>query len=126
MTIALWCVLVAGILPVLSAGIAKWGSDLDNHQPRDWAASLEGYRRRAYAAHYNSYEAFPFFAAAVFAARLGEAPQPTVDLLALAFITARIIYTGAYVADAATLRSVVWIIGWACSIAIFTAPAWAR
>jgi uncharacterized MAPEG superfamily protein len=125
MTIALWCVLLAGVLPVLTVALAKWGAKLDNNHPRDWAQSLEGYRRRAYAAHQNGYEAFPFFAAAVLAAQWAESPQSTVDMLALIVIAARLAYVGAYAADMATPRSIVWSIGWFGTIAIFTAPAWA-
>ena len=124
MTIALWCVLIAGILPVLTTGIAKWGTALDNNHPRDWANGLTGYRRRAYAAHQNAYEAFPFFAAAVLVATWTEAPQGIVNMLSLLFILARIGYTGTYMADLATPRSIFWIVGWATTIAIFTSPAW--
>jgi uncharacterized MAPEG superfamily protein len=125
MTTALWCVLLAGVMPVFAAGIAKWGAALDNNHPRDWAQSLEGYRRRAYAAHQNGFEAFPLFAAAVLAAKWAGAPQAPVDALAITFVAARIVYVGAYIADAATLRSIVWIVAWAATIAIFTTPAWA-
>jgi uncharacterized MAPEG superfamily protein len=41
------------------------------------------------------------------------------------FVAARIGYAAAYVADTATLRSVLWIIGWLTQIAILTSPAWA-
>ena len=125
MSIALWCVLLAGIMPVVTTGIAKWGApDLDNNHPRDWAGALTGYRRRAYAAHLNAYEAFPFFAAAVIAATMLDASPPAVDLLALVFVAARLGYTGAYMADFSTPRSLLWAAGWFSTIAIFTAPAW--
>ncbi len=124
MTIALWCVLLAGIMPVITTGIAKWGAPLDNNHPRDWANKLEGYRRRAYAAHQNAYEAFPFFAAAVLAASATGASQGLTNLLAMIFIMARLGYTAAYMANLATLRSIMWAIGWFTTIAIFTAAAW--
>ena len=41
------------------------------------------------------------------------------------FVAARVGYAAAYVADTATLRSVLWIIGWLTQIAILTSPAWA-
>jgi uncharacterized MAPEG superfamily protein len=126
MTIALWSLLAAGLLPVMTVAVAKWGPNLDNNHPRDWANTLQGYRRRAYAAHLNGYEAFPLFAAAVLAAKWGEAVQGPVDALAVTFLAARVVYSAAYIADQPTVRSVVWIIGWAATIAIFTAPAWAR
>ena len=125
MPIALWCVLLAGIMPVVRAGVAKWGPGLDNHNPRDWANTLTGHRRRAYAAHQNSYEAFPFFAAAVLAAMLMKGPQGTIDAIAVLFIAARVGYAVAYVVDAATIRSVLWIIAWLAQIALITSPAWA-
>jgi uncharacterized MAPEG superfamily protein len=125
MTVALWCVLIAAVLPVISAGIAKWGTALDNNHPRDWADGLTGYRRRAYAAHHNAFEAFPFFAAAVLTATVLQAPAATVNALALTFIAARIAYLAFYVSDNANLRSIVWIIAWTATIAIFTAPSWA-
>ncbi len=126
MTVALWCVLLAGMLPVFTTGIAKWGIKLDNNHPRDWAGSLHGYRRRAYAAHQNAYEAFPFFAASVIAAMLTNAPQSVVNTLAVLFIAARLGYTAAYLRDAATARSILWAIGWFATIAIFTATIWAH
>lgn len=125
MPIAFWCVLVAGILPVVTVAIAKWSAHYDNREPRIWSEGLNGYRRRAYAAHQNGHEAFPLFAAAVFGATLLKAPQTTIDGLALAFILARIGYTACYVMDWPTQRSLVWSAGWLATVAIFTAPAWA-
>lgn len=125
MTIAFWCVLVAALLPIVSVGIAKWGADLDNNHPRDWAQSLQGYRRRAFAAHQNAFEFFPFFSAAVIVAHVTQAPQGVVDTLSLAVIAARILYLALYVADLATWRSIVWLISLGGSIAIFAGAAWA-
>jgi uncharacterized MAPEG superfamily protein len=125
MALALWCVLIAGIMPVIAAGIAKWGTALDNNNPRDWAGTLTGYRRRAYAAHHNAFEAFPFFAAAVLAALVAQAPVHVVNLLATIFILARFGYIAAYIVDAATPRSLLWIVAWGTTVAIFTAPVWA-
>ena len=34
MTIAYWCVLIAGLLPYVAAGIAKWDRTYDNRDPR--------------------------------------------------------------------------------------------
>lgn len=122
MSVAVLCMLALGVLPVLTVAIAKWGVRLDNHRPRDWAGTLDGYRRRAYAAHQNGYEAFPFFAAAVLAAEIQQAPRGLLDTLALIVLAARLAYVGAYLADRAALRSVVWAIGWFGTIAIFLAP----
>jgi uncharacterized MAPEG superfamily protein len=121
MTTALWCVLIAGLLPYFAAVTAKAGTRFDNNNPRDWLAKQEGYRRRANAAQANSFEAFPLFAAAVIVAMLTQAPQDRVDVLALGFIAARVAYLGCYLADWAILRSITWFVGIVCAVMIFVA-----
>jgi uncharacterized MAPEG superfamily protein len=120
MTIALWCVLISGLLPPLCALLAK--SDrktFDNHQPREWLARQHGWRARAHAAQQNSWEAFAFFSACVFAAHLAGAPQSRIDLLAVAYIAVRLVYILCYVTDKAALRSAVWSVGLGLALAIF-------
>lgn len=122
MTIALWCVLIAGLLPYVAVTIAKARSDFDNARPRDWLAQQEGFRKRATAAQANGFETFPLFAAAVIIAMtIHHAPQHKVDLLAMGFVAARVVYLAFYLANLAALRSTSWAIGMACTIAIFVA-----
>ncbi len=124
MTLALWCLLVATLLPIACAGIAKWGFvGFDNHRPREWLARQEGWRARAHSAQQNSWEALAVFGAAVLTAHVAHAPQSTVDLLALGFISARLAYIACYLADLASLRSLVWLAGLGCSIALFVVSA---
>ena len=122
MTVALWCVLVAGLLPFVATLIAKSGG-FDNRAPRDWLARQEGFRKRANAAQMNSFEAFPFFAAAVITAHMLNGPQSLVDTLALVFIAARIAYLAFYLANKPALRSLVWFVGLAMTVAIFIVAA---
>jgi uncharacterized MAPEG superfamily protein len=119
MTTALWCVLIAGLLPYVATLTAKVGAKFDNHHPRDWLANQEGYRRRANAAQANSFEAFPLFAVAVLVAHVLHGPQARVDMLAMVFIAARVAYLGLYLADWAALRSVAWLAGIVCAVMIF-------
>jgi uncharacterized MAPEG superfamily protein len=120
MTIAFWCVLAAGLLPIVTAGIAKGGARAyDNAQPRLWMAAQEGWRARANAAQQNGWEAFPLFAAAVIIAHLTQAPAARVDLLALAFVGLRVAYIACYLWNKASLRSLVWLAGHGCIIALF-------
>lgn len=119
MTIAFWCVLAAGLLPYVATMIAKSKAGFDNSNPRAWLQKQEGFRQRANAAQLNSFEAFPLFAAAVTIAFLLQAPQPTIDRLALAFVAARVAYLVCYIADWAALRSLCWLVAMACSVAIF-------
>lgn len=123
---AFWMVLVAGLLPVLTVSLAKAGArDFDNHDPRTWLERQSGLRKRADAAHRNHFEAFPFFAAAVFSGYLLQAPMAWLNGLALAFVVLRLVYTALYLKDLASLRTAVWAAGYLLVIAIFTLPVWA-
>jgi len=123
MSIAYWCVLIAGLLPYAATLTAKAGARFDNRKPREWLAQQSGYRSRANAAQLNGFEAFPLFAAAVIVAHLMDAPQARVDLLAMVFIASRLAYLGFYLADQATLRSLAWFVGIGSAVAIFVSGA---
>ncbi|MBK5303246.1 MULTISPECIES: MAPEG family protein [Gammaproteobacteria] len=116
MTVALWCVLIAICLPYLCTGVAKFSGGKfglkQNHDPRAFLDSLEGVARRAHSAQLNSFEVTPAFAAAVIVAHLaGNADLVTINVLAVLFITSRLLYIICYLADWAILRSLVWAIG---------------
>ncbi|MEO8003040.1 MAG: MAPEG family protein [Arenimonas sp.] len=122
MTIALYCVLAAGLMPFLWTGVAKVrGPRYNNVNVRLWQSKLEGAAQRAHAAHLNSFEAFPLFAAAVIVAQMNGAAQGRIDMLALAFIGLRVIYGILYLSNLASLRSLAWMAALACSIMIFVA-----
>ena len=120
MTIAYWCVLFMGLFPYVAAGIAKKGFEgYDNGMPRQWLAKQTGFRARANAAQANLFESLPFFFAAVIIASMANAPQGRIDLLAIGFVAARIAYLVCYVANWPTTRSIVWLAGLSCVVAIF-------
>ena len=124
MTTATWCILAAGLMPYLFTVVAKVSGDrYNNRDPRAWQSRLAGLPARAHAAHLNSFEAFPLFAAAVIVAQLAQVPQARVDGLALAFIALRLGYGVCYLANWATLRSLVWALAFACVIALFVVAA---
>ena len=118
MTIAYCCLLIAGILPYIAVGFAKGGGGYDNARPRESMAKFEGRQARAVAAHANSFEAFPFFAAVVLLAGQTHADPYWVNSLAVIFIVARVSYIIAYLTDRPLLRSIVWMVGIACVLAI--------
>lgn len=125
-TIAYWCVLVAALLPMVCAGIAKYGmmstpkreGGFDNNNPRAWLARQTDWRARANAAQANSFEALPFFFAAVIIAHLLQAGQARLDILAFLFIVLRIAYIMMYVADLAKARSAIWALALLVNIGI--------
>ena len=126
-TIANVCLIAAALLPIVCAGIAKKSGfgkrrrdgGYDNHDPRGWLARQQGVSARANAAQANGFEALPLFIAGVLAAQQQGAAQGTVDALALAFVTTRIVYIACYLADQEKARSLVWVLGLGLSIALF-------
>jgi uncharacterized MAPEG superfamily protein len=124
MTVALWCVLAAALLPYLATTIAKAGGErYENRDPRAWLGRQQGLRLRAHNAQLNGFEAFPFFAVAVIVAQLLQAPQERIDALALIFIVARVGYLVCYLADWHWARSVAWLLGWLACIFLFVSGA---
>jgi len=125
MTIANSCIIVASLLPIICAGLAKSQASgkprrgYDNHDPRAWLARQGGWQARANAAQQNGFEALPLFIAGVLVAQQLQAPQARIDALALGFIAARLVYCVAYLADYAALRSLCWLAGVVISIALF-------
>jgi uncharacterized MAPEG superfamily protein len=125
-TLAYWCVLVAALLPIVCAGIAKAGmfgksrkdGGYDNGNPRAWLAAQTDWRARANAAQANSFEAFPFFIGAVIIAHQLGAVQARLDVLAFVYVVLRIVYIMMYVSGLANMRSIIWSVALAVNIGI--------
>lgn len=121
-TLAYWCILATALLPIVCAGIAKSGlmriapakGGYDNNDPRAWLARQTDWRARANAAQANTFEAIPFFFAAVIIAHQLQASQGRLDLLAVLFVVLRIAYIALYVSNKANARSIIW------ALALFT------
>ena len=124
-TIAYACVALAGLLPYLATAIAKLGAkDFNNGNPREWLEKQEGYRRRAHSAQQNGFESYPFFAAAVVVAvprilATNPVKVETVAHLAFAYVVLRLLYLAIFLANKATLRSVVWLLSMLCASGIW-------
>jgi uncharacterized MAPEG superfamily protein len=119
MTIAFWCVLVAAFLPYVAFGMVK---GLDANLPRASAGKLQGASLRAHGAHLNAFEAFAPFATAVIIAHIVEGPSTTVNLLACAFILARVGHSFFYVTGRQPVRSACFGVGLLLIVAIFINP----
>jgi uncharacterized MAPEG superfamily protein len=125
-TVAYWCVFIAAMLPYTCAWLAKWPGwgrprregGFDNRDPRGWLARQQGWQARANAAQANSFESLPFFIGAVIIAHQLGAPQTTLDILALLFVTLRVIYIAMYVADLAMIRSAIWALALLVNIGV--------
>jgi uncharacterized MAPEG superfamily protein len=113
MSFALWTLFIAALFPVVCAGIAKAGPGrYDNRNPRAWLGGLGGYQARAHAAQQNSWEAV---AAGV--------DHGTITTVAGVFLVARIAYLACYLADLATLRSLVWLAGFGACLTLIVQAA---
>lgn len=125
-TVAYWCVLIAALLPICCAWLAKSGSfgksrkdgGFDNRNPRAWMAKQTDWQARANAAQANSFEALPFFIGAVIIAHLLGAGQTLLDILAFLYVMLRIFYILMYVSDLPTARSALWAGAFLVNIAI--------
>ena len=122
MTIAYWCVLALVFFPPVLGAMAKSGG-FDNSKPREALATASGWRKRADWAQQNALENFaPFAAAVIIGHQLGLA-QGTLNQLALAYVVLRALHAAFYIANQATLRSLSYVGGLACIIAIFVMAA---
>ena len=125
-TIAYWCVLIMAMLPYVCSSLAKSGGfgkprrqgGVDNHDPRAWLARQTDWHARANAAQANTFEALPFFIGAVIIAHQLGAPQTRLDILAVLFVTFRIIFVAMYIAGLPTVRSAIWTLALLVNIAI--------
>ena len=124
MAIALWTLLLAVLMPIVCAGVAKAGPGrYDNRNPRDWQAKQQGYRARAYAAQQNSWEALAVYIAALVAAFIGNVTPETLGLICAIFAVSRVAYLACYLADLATLRSLVWLVGFGSCVCLIVMGA---
>ena len=125
-TVAYWCVLAVALLPYACAYLAKYQGfgkprkqgGYDNADPRGWLGKQTDWHARANAAQANSFEALPFFIGAVIIAHQLGAAQTRLDILALLFVTLRIIYAVMYVAGLPTVRSAVWAAAFLVNVGI--------
>jgi uncharacterized MAPEG superfamily protein len=117
--LAYWCLLIAALLPYFVLAVAKASRDYNNEDPRNMDGYKTPLRRRAYAAHQNSFEAFGFFAVAVLVAAFRGVPPRSIDELAVVWVVLRLLYLAVYLAGRGTLRSLVWFLASVTTIAIF-------
>ena len=125
MAIAYWCILVAALLPYVWVTVAKRsGERYNNRDPRGWQDRQTNPRsQRAHAAHLNGFESFPVFVAGVLMAQLAGVASMTINSPAIAFVVARVLHGVFYVANVQALRSLVWLVGLGCAVALIAMAA---
>ena len=131
MTIALWCLLVAVILPYIWLPVAfgeraKQFGNVDNKQPRSQVAKLEGKGARAYAAHQNAFEALAVFAPAVLTAAVAKADPMLSGALAVTWVVCRFLHGVLYIADIDKARSGMFFLAFLAVMGQFALAAMAH
>jgi len=116
------CLFIAVIFPILSKlpvaiAMVKMGH-YDNKHPRKQQSELEGFGARAKAAHENAFEALLMFAPGALAVISLKCITPYSEWFAIAFIVSRVLYTAMYYLDLDKLRSPIWCVGFASSVAL--------
>lgn len=120
MTAAYLCIVVSMFIPIACAAYAKFTTKgYDNKAPRVFLANLTGAGQRANFAQQNFYETFPAFAVGVVVAKLMGAQQWAMDLTAVIYVTARVLYAVFYIMDNHLLRSTAWAIAFGAIIALY-------
>src|SRR3546814_15891932 len=88
-----WLMLLAALLPLLTAAASKFGGKaFDNNAPRAWLARQHGWRARGDAAQKNLFEGLPFFYAAVLLAVYNSADAGHLAMLMAVWLLLRIAY----------------------------------
>lgn len=125
MTIAYLCILIVALLPYVWVATAKAGGKrYDNRDPRGWLAKQDNPRlHRANSAQLNAFESFPAFAAAVLMAQVGGVDAARISWLAIVFVVLRVLHGVFYLANIAQLRSLVWLGGLSCVVALMVQAA---
>jgi len=114
MSLLIWTLLIAVLLPFLSklpVAIAMHKlNGYDNNYPRNQQENLTGFGARALAAHKNSFESLIIFAPAILIAITTHNTGELIQQLAVSYIIARVLYHILYLLDFSTLRTLVWIV----------------
>lgn len=128
MTTPFWCLLIVAALPYLLANLGGYFKyrqfgNLDNNHPRLQAARLEGIGARAWAAQANAWEALTVFSVAVFLGHFTNADPDASATASLAYLATRIAHPILYLADLATPRTIVFLLGMVSLLRLFQLAA---
>lgn len=115
----IYLILIACLLPYIFAVIAKMAGGFraqDNQNPREFLSKTTGLAARANAVQQNSFEGLPLFIAAILIAEYMVLPQQITMIFGIAYIVLRVVYGICYLANWATLRSIVWFMAISCPV----------
>ena len=117
----IYLILAACLLPYVFTMFAKKAGGFkakDNQNPRDFLEQSTGVAKRANAVQQNSFESLPLFIAAVLMAEYLVMPQSLIMTFGIGYLIFRVLYGICYLANWATLRSIMWLLSMLCPIAL--------
>lgn len=117
----IYLILAACLLPYVFTMIAKKAGGFkakDNQNPRDFLEQSTGVAKRAHAVQQNSFESLPLFIAAILMAEYLVMPQSLIMTFGIGYLIFRVLYGICYLANWATLRSIMWLLSMLCPIAL--------
>lgn len=130
MSVLLWSLVAGSLFYVLSKAPAMMYmkaevGGYDNRHPRQQQERLLGAGARALAAHQNTIDNFALFAAGILVAEAVALPHVLSSILAVGFLLARALYIVCYVQDWASMRSLVWAVGYFACLGLMLSPLYA-
>jgi uncharacterized MAPEG superfamily protein len=124
MKLAVICLLITAILPILLTWAAAYfrNKDLgfiDNQNPRKQYLLLDGIGGRTVAAQKNTWEALVVYSAALIAVFITNVPAEAIANACLIFMTSRLLFIGLYLINLDKLRSLAFISGYGSCLYMF-------
>jgi len=123
MTTAFSCIAVAFGLIIVTRAMLLFEQrslgGIDNQRPRRQWRQLKERGARVLETHVDAVESFAPFAAAVLVAHFADANPKRIDMLAVAWIIAKVVHPAAHVAEADYLRAGLGLMSWLCVGGLF-------
>lgn len=124
MSLPFMSILIIAVLPIICAGLAKFGGDggfntKANSEPREFLSHLTGWRKRANAAQANTFEFLPLYIAGVFVATFNHSNQACISSICVSVVILRSTYIYLYIKDKPTIRSIIWGIAFILTASMF-------
>ncbi|QPL43002.1 MAPEG family protein [Pseudoalteromonas sp. A41-2] len=122
MTTLILCALIAVLLPYLAKVPVAFAQNklagYDNKHPREQQSKLTGFGARALAAHQNSFESLIVFGVALAVVMSTNNVYHVTETLAVMHVVSRVMYCIFYYINQDILRSLVWLVGYVCAVAM--------
>ncbi|AXV63900.1 MULTISPECIES: MAPEG family protein [Pseudoalteromonas] len=122
MTTLILCALIAVLLPYLAKAPVAFAQNklagYDNKHPREQQSKLTGFGARALAAHQNSFESLIVFGVALAVVMSTNNVYHVTETLAVMHVVSRVMYCIFYYINQDILRSLVWLVGYVCAVAM--------